>query len=190
MQVVATAEILLTRTRVRLSKARESPITMSTALRTFNSDYAIPDSLHGIAILTPFVQYGNHSHLFSWCPIFFIPGSRYREYAAVYGTYLNRYACRLFLKSHFNAKCPDSTVLVCCYSASYAGLNEWEEAAHDAAQCIKVNKNFVKGEFVEECTVVYTQSWSLGLPQLPDTRYKSYVLDAAEVHMRTGSTRG
>lgn len=31
-------------------------------------------------------------------------------------------------------------------SASYAGLNEWEEAANDAAQCIKVNKNFVKGE--------------------------------------------
>lgn len=31
-------------------------------------------------------------------------------------------------------------------SASYAGLNEWEEAARDAAECIKVNKNFVKGE--------------------------------------------
>ena len=33
--------------------------------------------------------------------------------------------------------------LVC--SASYAGLSEWEEAANDAAQCIKVNKTFVKG---------------------------------------------
>ncbi|CAB1104324.1 unnamed protein product [Ectocarpus sp. CCAP 1310/34] len=32
-------------------------------------------------------------------------------------------------------------------SASYAGLMEWEEAAHDAAECIKVNKNFVKGYF-------------------------------------------
>eukprot|EP00903_Cladosiphon_okamuranus_P005515 g5494.t2 len=32
-------------------------------------------------------------------------------------------------------------------SASYAGLNEWEEAARDAAECIKVNKNFVKGYF-------------------------------------------
>ncbi|CAN0475169.1 unnamed protein product, partial [Ectocarpus sp. 12 AP-2014] len=32
-------------------------------------------------------------------------------------------------------------------SASYAGLMEWEEAARDAAECIKVNKNFVKGYF-------------------------------------------
>ncbi|CAM9249145.1 unnamed protein product [Scytosiphon promiscuus] len=32
-------------------------------------------------------------------------------------------------------------------SASYAGLNEWEDAARDAAECIKVNKNFVKGYF-------------------------------------------
>lgn len=32
-------------------------------------------------------------------------------------------------------------------SASYAGMNEWEEAAKDAAQCIKVNKGFVKGYF-------------------------------------------
>lgn len=38
-----------------------------------------------------------------------------------------------------------STRLTCRCSASYAGLNEWEEAAHDAAECIKVNKNFVKG---------------------------------------------
>lgn len=34
---------------------------------------------------------------------------------------------------------------ICRRSASYAGLSEWEEAAHDAAECIKVNKNFVKG---------------------------------------------
>ncbi|CAM9723068.1 unnamed protein product [Ascophyllum nodosum] len=32
-------------------------------------------------------------------------------------------------------------------SASYAGLNDWEDAAEDAAQCIKVNKSFVKGYF-------------------------------------------
>ena len=30
-------------------------------------------------------------------------------------------------------------------SASYAGMNEWEDSAKDAAQCIKVNKGFVKG---------------------------------------------
>lgn len=33
----------------------------------------------------------------------------------------------------------------CRNSASYAGMNEWEESAKDAAQCIKVNKGFVKG---------------------------------------------
>lgn len=32
-------------------------------------------------------------------------------------------------------------------SASYAGLDEWEDAANDAAQCIQVNKTFVKGYF-------------------------------------------
>jgi hypothetical protein len=30
-------------------------------------------------------------------------------------------------------------------SASYAGLQDWENAANDAAECIKVDKNFVKG---------------------------------------------
>ncbi len=30
-------------------------------------------------------------------------------------------------------------------SASYAGLNDWENAANDAAECIKADKNFVKG---------------------------------------------
>lgn len=32
-------------------------------------------------------------------------------------------------------------------SASYAGLNDWENAANDAAECIKANKGFVKGYF-------------------------------------------
>lgn len=38
-------------------------------------------------------------------------------------------------------------------SASYAGLNEWEEAAEDAAQCIKVNKKFVKGKPTRQMVV-------------------------------------
>lgn len=30
-------------------------------------------------------------------------------------------------------------------SASYAGLQDWENAANDAAECVKVDKGFVKG---------------------------------------------
>lgn len=33
-------------------------------------------------------------------------------------------------------------------SASYAGLQDWENAATDAAECVKVNKGFVKGASV------------------------------------------
>lgn len=32
-------------------------------------------------------------------------------------------------------------------SASYAGLGDWENAANDASECLKANKNFVKGYF-------------------------------------------
>jgi stress-induced-phosphoprotein 1 len=32
-------------------------------------------------------------------------------------------------------------------SASYAGLGDWENAANDAAECVKANKKFVKGYF-------------------------------------------
>jgi stress-induced-phosphoprotein 1 len=32
-------------------------------------------------------------------------------------------------------------------SASYAGLGDWENAANDASECVKADKNFVKGYF-------------------------------------------
>ena len=36
---------------------------------------------------------------------------------------------------------------LCCYSACYAALERWEEAAEDGKQCIIVDRSFVKGYF-------------------------------------------
>lgn len=38
-------------------------------------------------------------------------------------------------------------MLLLC-SASYAGLGDWENAANDAAECVKVDKGFLKGGWV------------------------------------------
>ena len=42
---------------------------------------------------------------------------------------------------------PSQTAYWSNRSASYAGLNMWEEAKQDGKQCIAVDKNFVKGYF-------------------------------------------
>jgi stress-induced-phosphoprotein 1 len=38
-------------------------------------------------------------------------------------------------------------VLLCSFSASYAGLQEWEKAVDDAKECIRLDPEFIKGYY-------------------------------------------